>query len=243
MPFRRRGENCAPAAQGPSAVRCRGANGRGPRGRGGRPRGVPGAGRPWTRVPHPLARLCSGPTRAAGFWEHPAASACTCPRVQPHGGGRRPSAFVGQHPQAPARLLEERRVSGPGPKGGLSPVPGAQRSRPRRVGLARSPAQSGRCVTPPALGLCERWSPTHRPLQQPLLPERAAQLDLGDAFSGFPWSARGRLRRGPRQPCRSPTPSCTLSPTHGPHHPPRVLSGRKQLWSKDRVTEAALCSG
>lgn len=146
-------------------------------------------------------------------------------------------------PQAPARLLEERRVSGPGPEGGVSPVPGAQRSRPRRVGVARSPAQSGRRVTPPALGLCERWSPTHRPLQQPLLPERAAQLDLGDAFSGFPWSARGRLRRGPRQPCRSPTPSCTLSPTHGPHHPPRVLSGRKQLWSKDRVTEAALCSG
>lgn len=130
-------------------------------------------------------------------------------------------------------------MPGPGPEGGVSPVPGAQRSRPRRVGLARSPAQSGRRVTPPALGLCERWSPTHH-CSSRCSPKGLHSLTWETLSRGF----RGQHREGSggdpaspaaprRRPARSAPPtartirlaSCRVGSSFGARTAsPRLLS-------------------
>lgn len=181
-----------------------------------------------------------GPQGAASWW-----------------GKRRPSVSVGCAPRPKWSFLRslaavttgpspaskgERNVRGPVPEGGISSVPGAQLSHPHRVSRARSRLGVGGVsrVCPLACANASRPCATRSSCHCSPSQLHSLFLGLGDAFLGFLWSARRRLLRGPCQPCASPAPSCTLSPTRGRHYPPHALSGQKRLWSKDPVSPRLL---
>lgn len=133
-------------------------------------------------------------------------------------------------------------VRGPVPEGGISSVPGAQLSHPRRVSRARSRLGVGGVsrVCPLACANASRSCTARSSCRCSPSQLHSLFLGLGDAFLGFLWSARRRLLRGPCQPCASPAPSCTLSPARGRHYPPHALPGQKWLWSKDPVSPRLL---